>query len=321
MTTIARRLTRAIDPAALAVFGCTAALLVLGSFYSANFLSAPYLLQQLQVAAFLGVIASGVMVVILLGHIDLSIPWVVTVGGMMSTAMSAYGAAGEALAIPFGLFAGGVFGLVNGLGVAYLRVPSMIFTLGTNAVAQGLMVVHTGGFAPQDHATAAMHFLAVQRSILGIPNAVLVWAVVGLLLVFLLNRTTFGRAVYAIGNRERAAYLSGIDTRRTIVLCFVLSGVFAALGGVLLAGYSTKAYQAMGDSYLLPAIAAVVLGGTNILGGKGNYLGTVAGVILITVLQSILSVMQMPEAYRQVIYGLVIISMLLLYGRSAKASG
>ena len=92
----------------------------------------------------------------------------------------------------------------------------------------------------------------------------------------------------------------------------------AALGGVLLAGYSTKAYQAMGDPYLLPAIAAVVLGGTNILGGRGNYLGTIAGVILITLLQSILSVMQMPEAGRQVIYGSVIIGMLLLYGRGAR---
>ncbi|MEJ1160119.1 ABC transporter permease [Prosthecomicrobium sp. N25] len=321
MTTIAERLRRTVDPAALVVFACTALLLFVGSFYSANFLSLPYLLQQLQVAAFLGIIASGVMLVILLGHIDLSIPWVVTIGGMMSTAMSGYGTVGEVLAIPFGLLCGMLFGIVNGVGVAYLRVPSMIFTLGTNAVAQGLMVVHTGGFAPQDHATDAMHFLAVQRSLAGIPNAVLVWAVVGAVLLFLLGRTTLGRSIYAIGNRERASYLSGIDTRRVIVVCFALSGMLAAMGGVLLAGYSTKAYQAMGDAYLLPAIAAVVLGGTNILGGRGSYLGTVAGVILITVLQSILSVMQMEEAYRQMIYGAVIIGMLLFYGRARKLSG
>lgn len=321
MTTLARRLARAVDPAALVVFACTGVLLFVGSFYSRNFLSPEYLLQQLQVAAFLGIIASGVMMVVLLGHIDLSIPWVVTVGGMMSTAMSGYGTVGEILAIPFGLLCGAVFGMVNGLGVAWLRVPSMIFTLGTNAVAQGLMVVHTGGFAPQDHATAAMHFIAVARSIAGVPNAVLVWAAVGICLAFVLARTTLGRSVYAIGNRERATYLSGIDTRRVIVTCFALSGALAALGGVLLAGYSTKAYQAMGDAYLLPAIAAVVLGGTNILGGKGTYLGTVAGVILITVLQSILSVMQMEEAYRQVIYGVVIIAMLLVYGRARKVGG
>jgi ribose transport system permease protein len=97
--------------------------------------------------------------------------------------------------------------------------------------------------------------------------------------------------------------------------------MLSALAGVLLAGYSTKAYQAMGDPYLLPAIAAVVLGGTNILGGRGTYLGTIAGVILITLLQNILSVMQMEEAFRQVIYGAVIIIMLLVYGRGQKVQG
>ena len=96
---------------------------------------------------------------------------------------------------------------------------------------------------------------------------------------------------------------------------FAISGGLAAFGGVLLAGYASKAAQSMGDAYLLPSIAAVVLGGTSILGGRGSYLGTIAGVILITLLQSILSVMQMPEFGRQIIYGVVIIVMLLLYGR------
>lgn len=137
--------------------------------------------------------------------------------------------------------------------------------------------------------------------------------------VFVLTRTTFGRSLYAIGNRERAAYLSGIDTRRVTLLAFVMSGGLSALGGVLLAGYASKASQSMGDAYLLPSIAAVVLGGTHVLGGKGSYLGTVAGVILITLLQSILSVMQIEEAGRQLIYGAVIIGMLLLYGRQKLA--
>ena len=106
-----------------------------------------------------------------------------------------------------------------------------------------------------------------------------------------------------------------------LVGCFAISGMCSALAGVLLAGYSTKAYQAMGDPYLLPAIAAVLLGGTNILGGRGTYLGTIAGVILIVLLQSILSVMQMEEAFRQIIYGAVIIAMLLVYGRGAKVLG
>lgn len=307
-----------MDRAVAAAFACILVLLLVGSVYSSSFLSPEYLLQQLQVASFLGLIATGMMLVVLLGQIDLSVPWVVTVGGMMSTAAAGWGSMGEALAIPFGIFCGMMLGLANGIGVAYLRVPSMIFTLGMNAVAQGLMVLRTGGFAPQDHATDAMHALATGRAIFNIPNALFVWIAVGAAAIFLLTRTTFGRAVYAIGNRERAAYLSGLATQRVVLLAFMASGGLAAAAGVLLAGYSTKAYQSMGDPYLLPAVAAVVLGGTNILGGRGSYLGTIAGVILITLLQSILSVMQIDEAGRQLIYGAVIIGMLLVYGRQRK---
>ena len=308
-------LLKRIDPVVLAAFGCIIALLMVGSFYSANFLSPDYLLQQLQVASFLGVIASGLMLVILLGQIDLSIPWVVSIGGMMSTAAGGWGQLGSTLAIPVGIACGLSVGLVNGLGVAYLRVPSMIFTLSTNVLAQGLMIIQTSGYAPQDRATPVMHLIAVGRSFFGVPNALWVWAVVALFIIVLLTKTVVGRRIYAIGNRETAVYLSGVNTRPVILLCFAVSGACAALSGVLLAGYSTHAYQAMGDPYLLPAIAAVVLGGTRILGGRGTFLGTVAGVILITLLQSILSVVQVPEAGRQIIYGIVIISMLLLYGR------
>jgi ribose transport system permease protein len=307
---------RRADPAVLTAFACIVILLLLGSLYSRSFLSPEYLLQQLKVASFLGVIATGMMLVILLGQIDLSVPWSVAAGAMMACAAAAYGPVGVALAIPFGVLCGVAIGIVNGIGVAYLRIPSMIITLATNAVAQGLMVVYTGGFSPQDSATAAMRYLATGFTIPGVPNAVIIWALIGAAMVFVLTRTSFGRAVYGIGNRERAAYLSGIDTRRIVMIAFAVSGGLSAFGGVLLAGYASKAAQSMGDAYLLPSIAAVVLGGTSILGGRGSYLGTVAGVILITLLQSILSVMQMPEAGRQIIYGVVIVAMLLLYGRA-----
>jgi len=321
MTEFALRLRRAGHMPVLAAAACIVALLLLGSLYSRNFLSADYLLLQLQIASFLGVVATGAMLVILLGGIDLSVPWTVTVGGVMSAAAAGWwGTTGEWIAIPFGIACGAAFGLVNGVGVAFLRVPSMIFTLGINAVAQGLIVVQTGGFAPQDRATQAMHLIATGRSVLGMPNALLVWLAVGAATTFMLHRTTLGRAIYAVGNRERAAYLSGIATRRVVVLCFTLAGACSAAAGVLLTGYSTKAYQAMGDAYLLPAIAAVVLGGTHILGGRGSYLGTVVGVLLITLLQSILSVMQIPEMGRQIIYGVVIVAMLLVYGRGQRHS-
>jgi ribose transport system permease protein len=181
------------------------------------------------------------------------------------------------------------------------------------------MVAHTGGFAPQTQATPLMQFLAVDR-VANVPMPLVVWAVLSLAVVLLLQRTPLGRYVYAIGNRERAAYLSGINTRLVLVTAFTICGLCSGLAGVLLAGYSQKAYQGMGDPYLLPAIAAVVIGGTNILGGRGRYLGTLVGVILIVLLNSVLSIMEMPEAGRQVIYGAVIILMLLVYGRGERVT-
>jgi ribose transport system permease protein len=316
------------DRATLIAFGCSIALVLVGAIAQPSFLSLDYLVQQLQIASFLGIVATGMMLVILLGHIDLSVPWTIGIGGMMATAATGFfGAGAEWFAIPFGILCGMAVGLVNGLGVAYLRAPSMIFTLGVNAVAQGLMVYHTGGFAPPEDALPLMRELAVGRLIPGIPNPLLLWIAIGAVTVFMLTQTTLGRRIYAVGNKERAVYLSGVDAKLVVLVCFVISGACAAATGILLSGWANRSYQAMGDPYLLPAIAAVVLGGANVLGGKGTYIGTVAGVILITLLQSILSVVQpqnifaqigitvSAEAVRQIAFGTVIIGMLLLYGR------
>jgi ribose transport system permease protein len=295
------------------------AILVAGTVYtlerfgSAPLLSPNYLLQQLQIGAFLGIVAAGMMIVILISQIDLSVPWTLAAGAMMATAV------GGPWAIPIGLAVGLAVGVVNGIGVAYLRVPSMIFTLGVNAVMRGLMVANTGGFAPQTTATDLMRTLAAERTF-GIPNALFVWIGVSVIVGVILQRTVLGRYIYALGNKESAAYLAGVNTKGVTVICFALCGLTSGLAGVLLAGYSQKAYQGMGDAYLLPAIAAVVIGGTNILGGRGRYLGTLVGVILIVLLNSVLSIMEMPEAGRQVIYGGVIILMLLVYGRSEQVT-
>ncbi len=299
--------------------GFVLVILALGSIYtmatlgSVPLLSPNYLLTQLQTGAFLGIVAAGMMMVILLGHIDLSIPWTMTAAAMMATTVG-----GDA-AIPTGIAVGVLVGLFNGFGVAYLRIPSMIFTLGVDSVMRGLMVAHTGGFSPTTESTPLMRYLAADK-ILGIPVAIFVWAAISIVIATILSKTAFGKAIYATGNREAASYLSGIRTRWIIVGAFVISGVCAASAGVLLAGYSAKAYQGMGNAYLLPAIAAVVIGGTHILGGRGRFIGTVVGVILIVLLNSVLSIMQMPEAGRQIIYGLVIITMLLVYGRTAKVT-
>lgn len=307
---------RSIDRPTLIACGFILLILCAGTVYTevtqgtATFVEPTYLLQQLKIAAFLGIVAAGMMMVILLGHIDLSVPWTLAASAMIATAV------GGPWAIPIGLGIGLVVGLVNGIGVAFLRVPSMIFTLGVNAVLRGLMVMLTGGFAPQSSATPLMKLFGGGASY-GVGHSLVVWVLISAGIVFMLTRTPMGRYIYATGNREAATYLSGINTKLVLIFGFVACSMCAALAGLLVAGYTSKAFQAMGDVYLLPAIAAVVVGGTNILGGQGRYAGTVVGTILIVLLQSVLSVMQMPEAGRQIIYGLVIIVMLLVYGRSS----
>ncbi len=156
-----------MDRPVLIAFGFIVVLIILGAIYNRQFLSALYLLQQLQVASFLGIIASGVMVVILLGHIDLSIPWVVTIGGITATAVAGWwGASWTALGVPVALACGALVGLANGLGVAFLRIPSMVFTLGMNAVVQGMVVMYTGGNAPPDQATPILTMARRARHLL-----------------------------------------------------------------------------------------------------------------------------------------------------------
>lgn len=165
-TAVLARLRRSGQLPVVAAALCTLGLLLVGSMYSSNFLSADYLLLQLQIASFLGVVATGAMLVILLGGIDLSVPWVVTVGGVMAAASSAWwGGAGAAFAIPIGIAAGALCGLVNGLGVAYLRVPSMIFTLGVNAICPSFIDTDiTAGMMTPDKLAAIVASVPLGRA-------------------------------------------------------------------------------------------------------------------------------------------------------------
>lgn len=258
------------------VIGCVL-LLIGGSLFIGNFLSSAYLLQQLQIASFLGILAAGAMLVILLGHIDLSFPWILTGSAIIVTTLG--GVANPWIhhaAIPLGLALGLLIGLINGTVVAKLRIPSLVWTLAVNSMLFGISIYYQGAHRPQGQAPVLVKELAVGTT-LGIPNAFLLWLAVSALVVFLLRGTTFGRLLFAIGNNEKAVFLVGARPDRATILAFTLSGLLSGLVGVLLAGYANQAYQGMGDPYLMPTIAAVVIGGTSILGGRGNYSGTFAG--------------------------------------------
>ncbi|MEQ8677130.1 MAG: ABC transporter permease [Aggregatilineales bacterium] len=288
------------------------------TFITPNFASPNFLTQQLRIASFLGIIAAGQMAVILTGNIDLSIPWTLNLAAVVATSV----AAGQNENLAFGVGAaiaiGLIVGLVNGVGVAYLRIPSMVLTLGVNAVLKGITVVYTGS-APQFQQTPEILSKVATEILFGfLPFAVIIWALVSLLQYLVLSRSGLGRKTYAVGNNEIASYLSGVKTPRVLIMVFVLSGVLNALAGLMLAGNAGRSFNEMGDPYLLPAIAAVVVGGTSILGGSGKYVGTIAGVIIIRLLDGALNIVQVSPAAKDVTFGLVILAMLFLYGRAEK---
>jgi ribose transport system permease protein len=303
-----------LDPSVVVILVGCVLLLLGGSLFVGNFLTSAYLLQQLQIASFLGILAAGAMLVILLGHIDLSFPWVLTGSAIVVTTLGGASSHWVALsAVPLGLAFGFAIGLINGLVVAKLRIPSLVWTLAVNSMLLGIAIYYQGEHRPQGHAPALVTELAVGTTF-GIPNAFLLWLAVSAVVVFLLRGTTFGRLLFAIGNNEKAVFLAGARPDRATILAFALAGLLAGLVGILLAGYANQAYQGMGNPYLMPTIAAVVIGGTSILGGRGNYAGTFVGAFFVTLLLSILSVIQIAEATRQIIFGGLILVMLVLDG-------
>jgi ribose transport system permease protein len=309
------------DPSVVAVLVGCVVLIVGGGLFVGNFLTSAYLLQQLQIASFLGILAAGAMLVIVLGHIDLSFPWTLTGAAIIVTTLG--GASSQVLAaaaIPAGLAFGAAVGALNGIVVAKLRIPSMVWTLAVNSMLLGLAIYWQGEHRPQGSAPEIAKELAIGSS-LGIPNSFLVWLALSGLIMLLLARTVFGRHLFAMGNNEKAVYLAGARTDRVTILAFMMAGLLAAFAGILLAGYSNQAYQGMGNPYLMPTIAAIVLGGTSILGGRGSYAGTFAGALFITLLLSILSVIQIPEAVRQIIFGVLILAMLIVDGVRHGRSG
>ncbi|WP_299778320.1 ABC transporter permease [uncultured Roseobacter sp.] len=309
---MSRLMRRLPDIDSLVPYIGTILLILGGSIFYPQILGVDYLTQQLQISAFLGLLALGATLVILLGHIDLSVPWILGGAAILSTSLAGTGdTVLTALAIPAALLFGALIGIVNGVGVAILRIPSMVWTLAVNSMLLGVAVLNTGGFNPKGEASNTMIWLATGQ-LAGIPAAFIVWMAVAGMMALLLTRSGFGRYLSAIGYNEKATFLSGVSTPSVIFAAFAIAGVCSALGGVLLAGYANQAYQSMGDPFLLPTIAAVVIGGTSILGGRGSLVGTIGGVLFITLLTSILSVMQISDAWRNITFGMIIIVMLLL---------
>ncbi|HWI27835.1 MAG TPA: ABC transporter permease [Stellaceae bacterium] len=271
----------------------------------------------LVVATFVGIVAAGQTFVILIGGIDLSVPWVLNGAAILlvTASLGQDARAPYALALTLGM--GAAVGLLNGVGVALLGIPAVVMTLAMNGIMEGLTLGLSGGLTCTACASYAPPLVqaAIHGNLLGVPHALYLWLAVILLVSFVLSFTAFGRSAYAIGNNLRASYLAGVSVTATTIALYTLSGLFSALSGIMLVGFGGQASLGMGDPYLFQSIAAVVIGGVYILGGRGHYLGSVAGAISLVALVSVLLAMNMPDYGRSIIYGVIILVLLLLYGR------
>jgi ribose transport system permease protein len=298
-------------------FAGAAAILAGGSILHPGFASWTSLRAMLVLASFIGIVGAGQMLVVLVGGIDLSMPWVISGAAIVVTTTSLGQTSRMPQAIFLALTVGAAVGFTNGMGVAWLKVPAVVMTLGMNGVLEGLSLGLSKGLtcgSCASYVPAPLHRLVVGR-LAGLPSELFVWAGVALFVTVMLTLTTFGRRVYAVGNNPRAAFLSGVGVRGVTVALYTLSGVFAAVAGVALVAYGGQPSLGLGDPYLFESIAAVVVGGVSILGGRGHYLGVAAGSVTLIAIVTLLQAESVPEYGRSVIYGLVILAILFTYGR------
>jgi ribose transport system permease protein len=267
-------------------------------------------LTVLTLASFLIVVAFGQGLVVLVGGLDLSIPALITLGGVLTTTwIGVDGGASAWYLAPAILAIAALVGVVNGLGVTRLGIPPFIMTMAVAIVTASVALGFTSG-TPRGGSPAFLTDLMKGR-FLGLPVVVyfvVVFAAVGWTLQ---ARSALGRAFYAVGANPAAARIAGVAVERVTIGAYAASAVCAAIAGMMLVGYANGATLRMGDSYLLPSIAAVVIGGSSILGGSGSFLGTVGGAVLLTTLGTVIAALGIEQGWRTVIEGAIILAALL----------
>lgn len=304
--------------AAAIPFLLAGALFVIGGAVIQGFASIPNLRSLLVLGSFLGIACIGQTFVVLLGGIDLSIPAVIGMADVITTHL--YGQ-GHSFVMVAGVVLGMslVVGLINGIATRLLKAHSLIVTLATNSIVLGAVLIITQG----KNSGTVPSWLTQAASPIGktgplpVPPIIVVWAVLTAGAIFLQRRTTFGRRLYACGTNPLAAKLALVRSPVVWTAAFALSAVCAAGAGVLLAGFSGGADPNVGASYLFTTVAAVVVGGTSLIGGRGGYGRTVAGVLLITVVTTLLIGVGANDQVQQMMLGFLIVLMVGIYGRQA----
>lgn len=266
------------------------------------FLTGANLLNVGVQTATVAILAFGQTFVIVEAGIDLSVGAVAAVSSMSAAYMGAAMGWPGWLTVIVALLVGAVFGALSGLANAYLRLPSFIATLAMMSVARGLTLVISDGRPIST--PGAVNFFG--GKVLGVPMPILTMLLMGVIAAVILNLTTIGRSMYAVGGNMEASRLSGIDVHKTQVMVFVLSGLFAAVAGLVIAGRLHSAQPQAASGYEMDAIASVVIGGASLSGGKGKVSGTFVGAILLAVIRNGLNILNVSSFWQQVVIGLVI---------------
>lgn len=297
----------------LVAYCVVAALWTAASLVITGFGAYAHLRYIVELAAVIGLVGIGQTIAVIGGGIDLSVSSVITVTAIVLPILSFSPDTTGIAAIALSLTVAAAIGAVNGLGIGYLGLPPLIMTLAMATILQGLLVLIAGGSAisvsnPVLDWLGSAHVLTISVSIV-------MWAIVAGLCLFWLHGTRSGSLVFAIGTNPEVSRLSGVPIRLLTLAIYVVSGFCSGLAGLLLLSMNGQGYVGIGDPYLLSSIAAVVLGGTSILGGRGSYLGTIAGSVLLVTMTALITVVNASEGWRSVILGCLILAMLPLSGR------
>jgi ribose transport system permease protein len=272
-----------------------------------------WLSNTLLFAAPLGILAAGQTMVMLTGGIDLSVVSVAMGSAFLMTTTALK--FGNLTAVAIGLGLGLVVGLINGVGVALLGVQPLVMTLGTGLMTQGIIIVYSQRIlASRSIVPDFIHAIGSDR--LGIiPFDLFLWLPIAALVMVVLKQTGFGRLLYAIGDNSEGCRLAGVRVWRLLLIDYVVCALLASIAGFVLVGHTNSADLSLASTYLLPSIAAVIIGGTSIFGGRGGYSGTIIGALILTVLDGLLTLLDSPEPIKQILYGAIIFTLATAYSR------
>lgn len=286
-------------------------LVIVISIFNPSFLQVSNILNLLRQVSINALIAFGMTFVIITGGIDLSVGSVLALSSAFSAGFMVSGM-NAILAVTLGLLMGAVFGLISGLLITKGKMAPFIATLATMTIYRGTTLVFTGGNPVTGLGDSYFFQLLGKGYVYGIPIPVIIMVIVFIILSIVLHKTSFGRKIYAVGGNERAANIAGINTDRVKMSVYAISGFLSSLAALILTSRLNSAQPTAGEAYEMDAIAAVVLGGTSMSGGRGTMWGTLVGALLIGTINNGLNLMGVSSFYQQIVKGIVIIVAVLL---------